>query len=448
MQIASLSAFLKREGYSVEYLELIIELKCVTERQKRKIRDKIFEFEPDLIGFSSYDMNYGLILESSAFIKSIYKKAKIIVGGHSASLAPEDYIEYDSIDYVCMGEGEYVLKDLLEAMKDERDVSSILGVWSKTLDGVIHRNPARPLIKDLDTLPFIDRSIVRMGKLNLDYLPMLASRGCPFSCTYCSNSSMRNLYPNPTDYVRFRSAQNIIEEIKLRQSDYKFKVVAFYDDLFVLNFRLLKEFGELYKKEFPAVPFHALTYPTVAVDEKLIKYLKDIGCEQLFMGVESGSEKLRERVLNRKMSNETILKVAKLCRKYKLNLGIYMMVGLPEETLLDLLKTLWLNLKIRAKWGQTSIFYPFKNTPLYKYCLEKGLISEKRRQEIFVFSYETSLNYGIPKRCIIILFKWLNSSIPVILNFHFSVVILFFKIVYRILFLHQINYSPDSQMQD
>lgn len=431
MQIAALSAFLKECGYEVRYLEIVIFSEDTFDKYKNIIERNVNECRPDLVGFSSYDMNYHFILDSANLIKSFYPAAKIIVGGHHASLSPEDYMQYESIDYVCIGEGEHVLKDLLEALAEGNSTESIMGLCSRNSKGKVIYNQARDLVENLDELPFIDRSIVNSQQLDLDYLPMFAGKGCPFSCTYCANDTMKRLYPNQKRYVRYRSPEKIIEEIERCKKVYEFNYVFFHDDIFALNYEWLQRFGELYARAFPDTPFHCLLRPEIATNEKYLKLLHDSGCQYIYIGVESGSQKYRQKVLNRKMTNQTILKAARLIKKYEMELYVFMMVGLPGETILDMVKSLWLNFRIGARSVQTGVFYPIKNTPLYRYCLEHNLINEERRKNIYIFTYDTCLNYGILKRGLIILLKWANSGTPLVRQFRFSLVPHFLRIQYK-----------------
>lgn len=441
MQIAALSAFLKSLGCNVRYLEIIIFQGDTFDKYKGTVEKKVKEFQPDLVGFSSYDMNYHFILDCANFIKSFYPEVKIIVGGHHASLAPEDYMQSKAIDYVCIGEGERVLKDLLDGNLNVDGNKIVPGICFRDNKGKAICNTPSYLIENLEELPFIDRAIVNSQHTEIDYLPMLAGKGCPYGCTYCANDSIRRLYANNNMYIRYRFPERVIEEIKGCRERYKFKYVFFYDDIFALDYRWIQKFGELFAKNFPDINFICLLRPEIAANEKYLKLLYDSGCRSVIMGVESGSEGYRQKALNRKMTNQVILKAAKLIKKYKLELHIFMMVGMPGETIADMLKSLWLNFRIGAKAIQTGIYYPIKNTPLYEYCLDHNLINEKRKKRLFVYTYDTCLNYGFIKRKLIILFKWLNSGMPLVRGLQVNLILNFIRTQYKKWFRGEIDYS-------
>ncbi len=443
-QIGALSAFLKNCGYAVRYLEIIVSTYGSFEKHKELVDKEIRDFSPDLVGFSSYDMNYGFIVDCARFLKTRYPGPKIIVGGHHASLAPEDYLMFESIDYVCIGEGEHLLQEILESSFDPEKTAAVKGLCFRTSDGKIVHNRPREWMTDLDTLPFVDRTIDTStkdsGQLYGDHLPMLAGKGCPFNCSYCSNESMKRLYPNSRHYVRMRTPERIIEEIEYCKKTYKFSFIIFLDDIFALDAKWLERFCDLYARHFPKIPFHCLLRPEMALNERLLDVLYRAGCRNIKIGVECGSQEYRQKMLKRKMTNKTILTAASLIKRRKMELHIFMMVGLPDESALDMLKTLWLNLRIRADAVQTAIYYPLKNTPLYNYCAERNLLNEERRKKLIVYSYDTCLNHSFLRRFLIILFKWLNSSTPVFCRFHFSYIWLFLRLQYKKWFQKKIEY--------
>lgn len=440
MQIAALSAFLKECGCEVSYLELIIFSGDTLEKFKAAIKTAVLKSQPDLVGFSSYDMNYHLIVEAARYIKGIRPDTKIIVGGHNATLAPDDYMQIDAVDYVCLGEGEPVLNDLLCAMSLGGDMETIKGLYFRRSDKKIIRNPARNLVEDLDVLPNLDRMIVDAQQREIDYLPMFVGKGCPYSCTYCANNDMKNIYPNQNKYVRYRSPENIINEIMECKKNYEFKYVYFYDDIFAFDYKWLEKFGELYRASFRDMPFHCLLRPEIATNEKCLKLLHDAGCNAISMGVESGSEKFRRLILGRKMTNETMIKAAKAIKKYGMELYAFMMVGLPGETFFDMLQSLWLNFKIGAKGVQTGIYYPIKKTALYRYCVEHNLIDEEKRKKIFVYTYDTCLRCTRLRRVLIIVFKWLNSATPIIRRFQIQLFRNYLRVQYKKIVKKSIDY--------
>lgn len=141
------------------------------------------------------------------------------------------------------------------------------------------------------------------------------------------------------------------------------------------------------------------------------------------------------------MTNEAIERAIALVKRHNMQVHIFMMVGLPGETFGDMIKSLWFNLKIGADFVQTAIYYPLKNTPLYKYCIKSKLIDEQHKRKLLVYSFDTCLNYSSMKRLLIIIFKWLHSGTPIIRHFRISLILRFLRIQFRRCFKNEIDYN-------
>ncbi|MGE5279433.1 MAG: B12-binding domain-containing radical SAM protein [Deltaproteobacteria bacterium] len=430
-QIAALSAFLKQEGCAVRYLEVPIFTAETFAKHIPEIARVLESFRPRIVGFSAYDMNQEYITACADFVKRQDADILTIAGGHAASLAPEDYLGRPGVDAVVVGEGEAVLRDILAHLRHRRPLAGIPGLCTRGGEKPVVCLPPRPLERDLDRLPFPDRGIVAEQQREIDYLPVFAGKGCPYGCTYCSNASIRALYPNPGLYVRYRSPENILEEIAEGRRRFSFRSVYFYDDIFALDVEWLKTFARLYRQRFPDLPYMCLLNPRLANDETRLRLLADSGCEAVFLGVESGSEGYRQKVLGRHMTNASLLAAARSIGKFGMRVNIFLMVGLPDETVGDMARTVLLNYRMRPDGAQTTIFFPIKNTALYRYCAEKGLIDEEKRKKLLIYSYDTCLRVGLLKRFLIICFKWINSASPVITHLRLDLVLRFLRIQFR-----------------
>jgi radical SAM superfamily enzyme YgiQ (UPF0313 family) len=278
-----------------------------------------------------------------------------------------------------VGEGEYALRDLCSALSEDRDVSLIPNIWSKK-NGKIFKNPPRPLISDLDKLPYPDRSIFSYKKLmegREDMIFFMASRGCPYGCPYCCNHALRDVYNTPDKWVRFRSVENVIQEIESVLKDYpSTKHVAFFDDILALRKDWFKEFTQQYKSRI-RLPFRCNMRANYLADEETVKMLREAGCKRVIIGLESGNEYIRNKIIERNMPESILIKAGKLCKEYGIELATYNMLGVPEESFSAMLETVKLNAKIKADFTYASIYYPFKNTILYELCKKKNLLTDR-----------------------------------------------------------------------
>jgi anaerobic magnesium-protoporphyrin IX monomethyl ester cyclase len=350
---------------------------------QQHVLDAIKKERPDLIGFSMLSFNYRTILAIARLIKQ-HSPIPIIVGGVHAILSPEQVIWNHEIDIVCIGEGEYVIKELLD---NQLDCSKVDGIWYKKR-GKIIKNLPRQLITNLDGLAFPDFDDFDVQKCLFIYnqhLPIMASRGCPYSCSYCNNHALRKTLKGT--YVRFRSVENVIEEIDVRIKQYYdkgFRYFYFFDDTFILN----KDYVLKFCKQFKEKGFHKLIRWNVniranLVTHELMKTMKDAGCYQVRMGVETGNQHIRNAVYNRGMTDQEIFHAVDIIRKSHLQLRLYFMVGAPQETVEMMQESLKMADILNADEVFFGLLYPLPGTDILKVCQNEHILEVKEEPSSF-----------------------------------------------------------------
>lgn len=360
-----ISALLKRHGHVVDMF--------IANGNEEKTIDEIAAFKPDIVGFPCTTGLHRWALAFAAKVKGEIP-CKVLFGGAHATYFPE-VINEPPVDIICRSEGEYAVLELLEKINHGADLTDTLNCWFK-VDGEIIRNEQRPLVADLDQLPFPDRElyITKYPFLKRSQKAFLGGRGCPFDCTFCFNHALIKLYKGKGRVVRCRSVDNLLAEVKEVISRYKLKTVYMQDDTFILNKKWVAEFVEKYKQEI-GLPFVCLIRADLA-DEDIIRKLREAGCKNVFFGIEAGSEDLRNSLLKKKVTDEEIKNVARLLKKYGIKFRTYNMLGLPGETLADAFKTVSLNAEIGTDYPWCALFHPFPGTELAEYAKEKGLLEE------------------------------------------------------------------------
>jgi radical SAM superfamily enzyme YgiQ (UPF0313 family) len=404
--IASISACLKKAGHKTSLL-------CIWKFEEDKVEEKIKNFNPKLIAFSTVSDQFELTKEIVKFIHANHK-IPIIIGGTHAMVAPEECIELDGVIGVCIGEGEEAIVELANYIEKEEDYSKVRNFWIKK-DGKIIKNPQRPLIKDLDALPFPDRELFKGYIDTSNEIEFMGARGCPYQCSYCINKVLQNSY-GIAGFVRYRSVDNLIKEIKEVLSKYRSPKILFHDDTFTLNKKWLSEFAEKYPKEI-RLPYIA-NGRVETLNEDIIQLLKSSGCIELKIGVESGNEKIRREVLKRNMSNEQIINAFRLCRKYGILATSFNMIGIPGESEKEIKDTIELNKKIKPFRMGVSIFRPYKGTELYNLCKKNGWISN--RKVVSYFEEESILDLPtISHKRLIYYYKIFKLSVyhPILVQF-------------------------------
>jgi len=336
--IAYISAILKENAHQVHLLHITKEL------SKKELTQKVRESKPDIVCFSSTTNQHSYVELYASWIKEAFD-LPIVCGGIHATMCPDEVLSCKSLDIICVGEGEYPILDLVTAIEEGKDWSNIYNLWIKK-DGEYRRNPIRPLIPDLDKLPFPDREVFAYQKLlrrRGGEADILAGRGCPYNCAYCSNQALREIYLAKGGYVRKRSVRNVLDEIKTVTNRYGGLVrrINIDDDTFTAYHRWVREFCDSYKKEFD-YPFYC-NVRADTVNREVLTLLKRAGCDAVRFGIESGNEWLQENVLNRRMTKEQIINATKTAHEVGLKVYTYNIIGLPFETPSMIEETIELN---------------------------------------------------------------------------------------------------------
>ncbi|HEY64386.1 MAG TPA: B12-binding domain-containing radical SAM protein [Caldilineae bacterium] len=376
--IMQLAAVLKGAGHKVELTAASHEDPVRAARR----------FRPDILAYSVFTGSQREYLSLNARLKEA-TGALSVFGGPHPTFFPE-IIEEDGVDVVCIGEGEGPILDLANALASGAPFHEIPNLWVKQ-DGQIHRNPVRSLITDLDTLPLPDRSLVYdkdrfTRESGLKHF--VASRGCPYLCTFCFNQAMTEIYGSPWRRVRRRSVEHVLEEIDQVRRCYPLSFVVFLDDLFIVP----RDWLEVFAREYPrriGLPFFCNVRANL-VDKDLVRLLKSAGCVSVGMGIETGDDRLRNIVLKRNLSREQLIQAADLIHDAGIALITTNMLGLPTGTLEDDFETLELNIACRAQYANAFLYQPYPRTELGEFAREAGLLA-KDVNEISTSAWDRSI---------------------------------------------------------
>lgn len=377
--IAQLSSCLKQAGHKTSLIHLfeeVVQEDCYVEL--------IRKHSPDIIAYSFISNLFDEIKKYASWTKKNFE-IPIICGGPHPTLAPDECMETGLFDIICRGEGEAAIVELCNKLQKKENITDIRNLWVKS-EGKVYKNPVGPLVEDLDLLPSLDYELFNYESLvdstGFKRLVTMASRGCPYDCTYCCNHIFKELYPNKNKYVRFRSVDKTIEEIEKGLSKYPFlEQVRFFDDTLTLKKSWFREFAQKYKEKI------GLPYSTNdrvnQIDEEVASLLKDSGCNFVEFGIESGNKKIREDIMKRRTPDEQIVSAFALCRKHGIRTSAFNIIGVPAETFSSALDTIKLNARANPDKSYLFYFHPYIGTKLNELCIEKGLLSSKSFKSIY-----------------------------------------------------------------
>lgn len=390
MGIMLLSAALKARGHSVGLLP-------TEDLNERGIIARVKAFNPMILAYSLMTGEHSYHLALNRAVRSRYN-ALSVFGGPHATCRPA-IVEQEYVDAVCLGEGDIAFPALVDRVVRGQEIWDIPNFWFKGPDGRIVRNDLGPLVEDLDTLPFADRRLFNDADAALAAKGLrmfLAMRGCPYSCTYCFNHAYNQLNRGKGPLLRYRSVDNLIQEITKVRDDLLLEHVLIDDDTFLLKPKgWLEEFSERFAREV-GLPISCNVRADL-VNDTTVAALKRAGCQYVWMGVECGHERTASRVLQRGLTNERILAAARTMRRLHLPFFTQNLIGLPVDDPLTVdLATLDLNLRLKPDFAWSSLLYPYPNTEISRLALEIGMFHGDLERSPVSNKSRSALNFGDP----------------------------------------------------
>jgi anaerobic magnesium-protoporphyrin IX monomethyl ester cyclase len=385
--VMSLAAGLKQAGHRVTALD-------PSRHTLDGLLAAIETLAPGILAYSSETGPHQYYLELNRAIRT-RTRILSLMGGPHPTFFPEVLAEDPALDGICRGEGDLVFPELVSKLARGEDYTSTRGFWFRSEGGLI-RNELAPLVDDLDRLPFPDRAVLgnaEAGRSARTTWSFQTGRGCPFQCTYCFNHSYNALYRGQGRVIRKRSVGGVIAEIAGIRSAQRLSFVTFLDDNFVLGPRgWLEEFADRYPREI-GVPFKIALNPSTA-DERVVPLLARAGCFSVAIGVESGSEEIRRKLLGRNISDDRILGTCRLLRKHGIRIMTQSILGLPvADPFEEDLRTLRLNQRCRPDFAWASLFYPFPKTRLGAVAFSAGYVDATALPAVRSYLLKSGLRY-------------------------------------------------------
>ncbi|MCL0045710.1 B12-binding domain-containing radical SAM protein [Nitrospinaceae bacterium] len=361
---------------------------------------KLNEFQPDIIGISALSDERHLGFELSRLSKEWNKNTVVVWGNKLCTMDPEAVLKNESVDYVCRGEGYNFILEFIKCMENGEDPRSLNNIGYRTNEGKVELKPLSSYYQELDNLPYLDMDIfderhflkVFQGKVYRGAEHMLL-HGCPLFCSYCLVDAYRDLYKKDGEggkegkYMRGYSTARITEELKFLTEKHDIGMWKFYDEEFGSKpMKMFRDLAESYKKHIN-LPFCCTANAWNLGNEK-VNLLAKMGCANVSMGFESGSEELRTMVLKRKETREDIINTTSMLKNAGIRTSAYNLIGLPYETRSTIFQTVELNKAAGVQDPSVNFWYPLEGTGLRDIAIEEGFYEPAE--------YYTSLDYTRP----------------------------------------------------
>lgn len=363
--ILSIMSYLKHHGVDCDVIVWSLE---------KDPLNAIRETAPDILGISVMSTEYYWLMNAVKVIKEKLPQITIVVGGIHCILYHEEVLSsITGVDFVCNSDGEQVMLELCHKFGGRKaDMFSIKGLTYRDDIGDI-RSSERATLYSYSSEIIEDRTpyFSRYPVMSKDNVPrFIASRGCPYNCSFCYNAQIKGIFKDGGGrYLRYKFPENLICEVSNICKKYNIESIFFVDDLFCANKKWLSQFLEIYKKEI-GYPFMCTTRADL-MNSDLAKMLAGAGCQTISFGIETGNVLLREKILNKKISDKQIIECGQIARKYGIQVQTANMFCLPDETLEDAFKTIELNHRVGTDLAFASLFLPFPSTELANYCIKK-----------------------------------------------------------------------------
>lgn len=352
-----ISSFLERKGFSNEVFD-------TTFSSLKELQEELIKVKPDVLAIYVNLMTKLNVLEIIKFTKSNLNQTKIILGGPEIKYNANDFLNFGA-DYLVIGEGEETSFELIKALNENRfdDIKNINGLGFSENNKIIFTEE-RSKLKEIDSLPFPNRDKVNL-KLYLDAwkerhgenaISVSTMRGCPYTCKWCSRAVYGLSY-------RRRSPKNVCDELELIEKDYSPDTLWFVDDVFTISHKWLSEFKNVLSERKLKIKYECITRAD-RLNENVIKDLKASGCFRVWIGAESGSQKVID-LMDRRVDVNQVREMIKLAQKYSIQAGTFIMLGYPGETEEDIEETIKHLKESNPEYFTITVAYPIKGTELF-----------------------------------------------------------------------------------
>ncbi len=397
-----ISAYLRREGFDVEIFDSTFAARQALVERLAKGRG--------VIGIYTNLMTRRPVLDILAVAKRL--GWTVVLGGPESANYPSEYLA-SGADVIVTGEGEATMAVLLPALaaRGPQHLHGVAGTTFRDAAGALVVNPERAKIADLDSIPWPDRGQIDQARYvevwrerhGMGSVNMITARGCPYKCNWCSHAVFGYTH-------RRRSYLDSAAELEHIMEAYRPDQIWYADDVFTISHPWLFNYAKELKRRNLRVPFETISRADRMMKDEVLKTLADMGCYRIWIGSESGSQRILDR-MERGVTVEQVTWAAKAAKRYGIQVGMFLMWGYPGEQIEDIAATVDLVAKCQPDIHLTTVAYPIKNTGFFRQA-EDLVISDK------AWSDASDRDYRIKGRHSRAYYKhadsWLNNAVQAV----------------------------------
>jgi radical SAM superfamily enzyme YgiQ (UPF0313 family) len=376
--IAYIAAVLRDNGYDVKVVDAYVNQYTLEE-----IMGIVNRYAPDIIGMSVLTPSADVVYEISKNIRIAFPDMKIVMGNMHASLFAEEILLQNYADYIVHREGEMTMAELMDALENNGNLEKVRGISFKK-NGTVVNTPLSKNIEDLDSLPYPAWDLFPMDKYSTDprtevkksvvEMMILATRGCPNQCTFCSSRTDRGL----GSQYRMRNPKSVVDEMVYMNEKYGSDIFSFVDLAFPLVRKHAVELcNEIINRGLDKKLKWVTECRVKPLDEELLALMKKAGCVRLCFGIESGNNGIL-KLLKKNFTVEDVRKAVRMAHKAGLEVDGMFMIGLPGEMEETIRQTIDFAVELNVRYAIFNIFVPYPGCELYDILKSQDKIHYKR----------------------------------------------------------------------
>ncbi|MFH1997674.1 MAG: radical SAM protein [Patescibacteria group bacterium] len=376
--LAYIAAVLQKNGF-----EVVVTDGYVNQLDLGEVMKIVEKERPDIIGISMLTTAAGVAIKIVEEVRKNFPAIKIVMGNIHASLFAKDLLKDGHADYIVHREGEYTMLELAQSLRDNNSVEGIRGLSYLSSKGEVINNELRHFIENLDDLPFPAWDLFPLDKYKTDPrtemvfgkidMFVLATRGCPNVCTFCSSSTDKS----QGNRYRMRDPKKVVDELEYLNKKYGATVFTFID----LAFPLVKSHGmalcqEIIDRGLAKKIQWSSELRVKPLDQEMLNIMKKSGCRRVIFGIESGTDRILE-ICRKNFNIDDVKRAVKMAKKANLEVDGMFMIGLPTETVEDIERTINFAIKLNVRYAILNLFVPYPGCEFYETLNRDGKIKFK-----------------------------------------------------------------------